>query len=89
LLTEGTGDLANTDFADAWEGTDGTQIIANINDIIEYDGTKWNVIFDASASTIVEHVTNITTTIQYRWTGTEWLRSYEGLYAGGDWSLVL
>jgi hypothetical protein len=37
----------------------------------------------------VEYVTNITTSIQYRWTGTEWVKSYEGLYPGGEWSLVL
>jgi hypothetical protein len=89
LLTEGSGNLINTDFANAWEGTDGSQLIANVNDIIEYNGTKWNVIFDAGTSSSVEHVTNITTTIQYRWTGEEWLRSYEGLYEGGNWSLVL
>jgi hypothetical protein len=99
LLTEGIGDASNTtpvpptpfdnSFADAWEGTNGSQLIAGVNDIIEYDGTKWIVSFDASSSTSVEHVTNITTTIQYRWTGSEWLRSYEGLYQGGDWALVL
>ena len=37
----------------------------------------------------VQFVTNITTGLQYRWTGTEWVKSYEGLYPGGEWSLVL
>ncbi len=83
LLTEGTGS-STPDFANAWG-----DLTANVNDIIEYNGSNWNVIFDANTSSIVEHVTNITTAIQYRWTGTEWLRSYEGLYEGGNWSLVL
>jgi len=89
LLTEATGDISNTDFADNWEGTDGSQLIASANDIIEYDGVKWSVVLDASTQTTVDYITNITTDIQYKWTGTKWLRSYEGLYNGGNWSLVI
>jgi hypothetical protein len=63
---------------------------ARANDIIEYDGEFWFVAFEAAAQTTnIEYVTNITTAIQYRWTGTEWVKSYEGLYPGGEWSLVL
>jgi hypothetical protein len=63
---------------------------ARANDIIEYDGNFWFVAFEAAAQTTnVEFVTNITTSLQYRWTGTEWVKSYEGLYPGGEWSLVL
>jgi len=87
LFVESTG----SDDGDAlsWRGTDGTALIANANDIVEYDGTKWNVVFDASGTSEVEYVTNLTTTIQYRWDGAQWLKSYEGLYPGGEWSLVL
>jgi len=63
---------------------------ARANDIIQYDGEYWFVAFEAVAqATNVEFVTNITTSIQYRWTGTEWVKAYEGLYASGEWSLVL
>ena len=91
LLTESTGDTNNTsgNVASAWEGTDGTQLIANVNDIIEYDGVKWNVVFDASSVSDTEYVTNITTSLQYQWNGSQWKRSVEGLYTGGDWALVL
>jgi len=91
LLTESTGDTNNPsgDVATAWEGTDGTQLIANANDIIEYDGVKWNVVFDASGVSDTEYVTNITTSLQYQWNGSQWKRSVEGLYTGGDWALVL
>jgi len=91
LLTESTGDTNNSsgDVATAWEGTDGTQLIANANDIIEYDGVKWNVVFDASSVSDTEYVTNITTSLQYQWNGSQWKRSVEGLYTGGDWALVL
>jgi len=65
-------------------------IEAKANDIIEFDGTFWNVVFEAAAQTTnVEFVTNLTTGLQYRWTTAEWVKSYEGLYPGGEWSLVL
>jgi len=44
---------------------------------------------DAAQTTQIEYVTNMTTGIQYRWTTTEWVKSYEGLYPTGEWSLVL
>lgn len=63
---------------------------ASANDIIEYDGMNWFVsFFAADQATNAEFVTNITTGLQYRWTGTSWVKSYEGLYPGGEWSLVL
>jgi len=63
---------------------------ARANDIIQYDGDFWFVAFEsADQTTNVEFVTNITTGLQYRWTGTEWVKSYEGLYPSGEWSLVL
>jgi hypothetical protein len=70
---------------EAW----GTGIQANANDIIEYDGEFWNLAFESVEATNVQFVTNLTTGIQYRWTGQEWVKSYEGLYPGGEWSLVL
>ena len=74
------------DETDAW----GLTIVAQANDIIEFDGDFWFVAFESAAQTTnVEYVTNITTGLQYRWTTTEWVKSYEGLYPGGEWSLVL
>jgi len=70
---------------EAW----GPGIQARANDIIEYDGEFWNLVFDSAGATNVQFVTNLTTSIQYRWTGQEWVKSYEGLYPGGEWSLVL
>jgi hypothetical protein len=64
-------------------------VVARANDIIEYTGTQWQVVFEAAGDDTVQFVTNVTTGIQYRWTGTTWVKSYEGLYPGGEWSLVL
>lgn len=87
-LTAGTRYLILDDMGPetaAW----GAGITAQANDIIEYDGQFWTVAFESGSATNVQFVTNITTEIQYRWTGTEWVKSYEGLYPGGEWSLVL
>ena len=79
---------ANTESAVAWTGPPGTDLIARANDIVEYNGSYWTVSFD-SREPAVQYVTNINTTIQYRWTGEAWVKSYEGFYGSGEWSLVL
>lgn len=84
LLLEAIGDATNTDASDAWG-----DIVASANDIIEYDGSNWAVSFDASANNTKQYVSNLTTSIQYKWDGTSWTKSYQGLYPGGEWSLVL
>jgi len=88
LFVESTGTSDDGD-AEAWRGTDSTPLVANANDIVQYDGTKWTVVFDSSELADVQYVTNLTTSIQYRWASGQWLKSYEGLYPGGEWSLVL
>jgi len=68
-------------------------LIAKANDIIEYDSptNSWFVSFDAETSTSVQYVTNLTTNIQYRYVQTEgqWMKSYEGWYDQGDYSIVI
>lgn len=67
-------------------------LVAGVGDIIEYNSTtsKWNVAFDASNPDSTQHyVTNLNTGIQYRFNGTEWVKSYEGIYTQGNWSIVL
>jgi hypothetical protein len=66
-------------------------LIANANDIIEFDGTtnKWIISFDSQKSTNIEYVTNLTSKIQYRFSENVWVKSYEGFYASGDFSIVI
>jgi hypothetical protein len=89
LLTEATGTY-NQGNAVIWRGNDGQPLVAQANDIIEYDGAKWIVAFESTSSPDnLQYVTNITTGIQYEWTGVVWIKSYQGLYPGGTWRLVL
>ncbi len=89
LLTEATGSWDGSSPV-AWQGEGGQPLVANANDIIEFDGYQWVVAFDSTSSpNNLQYVTNITTGIQYKWTGSAWIKSYQGLYPGGQWSLVL
>lgn len=90
LLTEATGNWDNPDNPSAWLGTQGQPLVANANDIIKYHDGAWMIYFDSTSSPDnIQYVTNITTTVQYRWTGTAWVKSYQGVYSGGQWSLTL
>ena len=93
--TNGTRYLVINDVGDSTasfqSATWGT-LVASVGDIIEYNSTtsKWNIAFDASDPDSTQHyVTNLNTGIQYRFNGTEWVKSYEGVYTQGNWSIVI
>lgn len=80
-------------FAEAWGTT-----IASANDIIQKDSAgNWARVFDADANTqlsdstytAVQYVTNTTTSVQYKWLPDAgyWVKSYEGFYEPGSWSI--
>jgi hypothetical protein len=89
LFTEDTGSYSGQTPTD-WQGENGQPLVAKANDIVEFDGTRWVVAFDSTSSPVnIQYVTNITTGIQYKWIDNTWVKSYQGLYPGGQWSLVL
>lgn len=73
----------------SWKNADGGLLEASENDIVEWDGTSWHVIFDADSTSTISYITNLNTGIQYKWTGSEWILSYYGEYPQGTWSLDL
>ena len=113
LFTEATGNINNFGLQQdpveldvmtvntnppAWMGVNGQPLIANANDIVEYDGQRWRVVFDSVNQTETQYVTNLTSGIQYKWIGAlpdddpasgRWVKSYDGLYPGGSWNLIL
>jgi hypothetical protein len=68
-------------------------LVAEANDIIEFNANtgEWEVSFSANEATAVEFVTNLTTNIQYRYVSSDgmWIKSYEGWYNEGDYSIVI
>ena len=89
LLTESTGADGNVGPAAAWVGPSGRPLVAEYNDIIQFNGSRWDVAFMASTQPGDQYVTNLTTSLQYQWTGQQWIKSYQGIYPGGQWNLVL
>jgi hypothetical protein len=85
LILNNIGDDQNPQPATAWG-----PLVAAANDVIEYDGQFWNVAFGSTTdNTNIQYMTNETTGVQYLWTGTAWVKSYEGIYPAGSWSIVL
>ena len=87
LVINDVGDSTASFRSSTW-GT----LVAKVGDIIEYNRAtgKWNIAFDASDPESTQHyVTNLNTGIQYKFNGTEWVKSYEGVYKQGTWSIVL
>ena len=97
LILEDIGSTINTAGGPAgWPDATATDLQASKFDIIQYDGTNWSVSFDASSENVgkgIHYVTNTMTGIQYKWTGNEdtaeWVKSYEGEYLTGLWSISL
>jgi hypothetical protein len=73
----------------AWAGTQGTDLVANANDIIQWTGSFWTVAFNSQQNPGIQYLTNLNTNVQYCWNGGNWIKSYEGLYRSGSWSLVI
>ena len=84
IIVEDIGSVSSTTVA--WG-----DLVAHANDIIQYDAGlgKWIVSFDAQNASTVEYVVNLTTNIQYRFVDQSWMKSYEGFYSEGDYSIVI
>jgi hypothetical protein len=85
----GSFDNAPGDGAPIWTGIDGLQLVAHANDIIQYNGTNWAVSFDSRTDTTLQYVSNLNTGTQYKWNQSQWIKSYEGEYKAGTFTLVL
>jgi hypothetical protein len=84
--------IVNEDGPDAWKNSDNTDFIASANDIIEWSGTKWHIVFDSTDDRnqyVFKYQTNEKTGTQYQWNGVSWSKSFEGEYRSGEWRLEL
>ena len=82
----------NEDGPDGWKSVSGADFVAKENDIIEWSGSTWVVIFNAASNQDPPdpvYQTNIYTRVQYKWDGLAWTKSFEGEYREGGWRLRL
>ena len=90
LIVEDIGNIINVDGADAWKSVFGEDLIAYANDIIEWTGSHWHIIFNASQQkNVMVWQTNIYTGAQYLWNGISWVKSYDGEYREDEWKIVM
>ena len=89
LTLDDIGDEGAIESAAAWKNNDGTKLVAKANDIIEWDGNKWIIVFDSNEITDITYTTNLNTGIQYRYDNGEWLKAVDGDYPVGTWRIEL
>ena len=67
----------------------GANFIAYPNDIIEFNGINWVVIFDSRNAVGLNYVTNSANSSQYMFNSTtqEWTYTYYGIYNQGYWRI--
>lgn len=73
----------------AWKNSNGSDFQANANDIIEWNGSNWSIIFDSTVSNSVIYTTNAFTGVQYQFENGDWRKSYDGIYDRQLWRLIL
>lgn len=88
LILEDIGDQSNANGPSAWKSLSGDDFYAHANDIIEWTGTEWEIVFDSTDQTVQLpiYTTNLRTGIQYKFDGS-WTKSFEGEYPRGYWRL--
>jgi len=86
LLTRDIGSADDNGMALSW-APGGIELIAEADDIIEYNGTDWIVAWKAGDE--FEFITNITTKIQYKWDLNSWRKAQAGIWDGGQWQLEI
>lgn len=65
----------------------GTNIVAYPNDVIEFNGIAWVVIFDSQNAIGLNYLVNTSNSTQYTFDGVNWTYTYFGVYAPGFWRI--
>lgn len=73
----------------AWQQSNGDGFVASANDIIEWNGSSWSVVFNSTVQSEVIYITNAYTGTQYKWDQGAWSKTYEGVYDAKLWRLIL
>jgi hypothetical protein len=89
MLDDVNPNSVNSDGPDAWKNLNGSDPEIYTNTIIEWTGTEWATIWNPATGDIPTYIQNLRTGVQYRWDGTQWLKSFEGEYAPGSWGFRL
>ena len=89
LIVNNLGGASLGNGAAAWQNANSSVTVAQANDIIQYSGNAWTVAYHPTPTSNASYVTNTFSSIQYAWNGSQWQKSWEGLYPEGYWSIVI
>lgn len=64
-------------------------LLADENDIIEFQNGQWVIVFDSSIATQSQMIKNAYSGKQYQWTGELWREAVSGVYNPGYWRIYL
>jgi len=66
-----------------------TNVVAKTNDIIQFDGQQWGVVFHSGGTTDTKVLLNRRSGKQLRWTGELWMDAVSGDYHAGFWRVFI
>jgi hypothetical protein len=89
LIVNPLGNASVGNGAIVWQNADTSITPALPNDIIQYNSNAWVVAYRPNATSNSSYVTNTFSSQQYGWNGTQWVKSWEGYYPAGLWSIVI
>jgi hypothetical protein len=89
LIVNPLGNASTGNGSAAWQNANTSITHALPNDIIQYVGNAWAVSYRPNSISNASYVTNTYTNIQYAWDGNQWVKSWEGIYPEGLWSIVI
>jgi hypothetical protein len=89
LIVNPLGNATVGNGSSAWQNANTSITQALPNDIIQYVGNAWTISYRPNATSNASYVTNTFTNIQYSWDGNQWVKSWEGVYQEGLWSIVI
>jgi hypothetical protein len=89
LIVNPLGNASIGNGSAAWQNANTSITHALPNDIIQYNGSAWAVSYRPNSISNASYVTNTYTNIQYAWDGNQWVKSWEGIYPEGLWSIVI
>jgi T4-like virus Myoviridae tail sheath stabiliser len=64
-------------------------VVAYENDIIEFNGTEWVVVFDSREAAFPQYVKSIANGQHYKFNGETWIYTYLGEYNPGYWRIAM
>lgn len=65
----------------------GAGVVAYPNDVIEFNGIAWKVIFDSRNTIGLNYLVNNSNNMQYTFNGINWAYTYYGIYSPGFWRI--